>query len=117
MQSRPVLFIIKLNDEGGGLVSHHYKRYSKAELQAEEDILQKKLHEAETAGQRNYAAVHRRKIEIVRSYMLDRTVFSAGDIWQLKEDPDHYFKIDEMSGVIAWGYLVDRENEGIDGER
>ncbi len=57
-------------------MSHHYKRYSKAELQAEEDILRKKLHEAEATGQRNYAAVHRRKIEIVRSYMLDRTVFS-----------------------------------------
>jgi|SRR5690625_375977 len=89
-------------------MKHRYKRYSKEQLQAEEDILQKKLKEAEQAGKRNYVAVHRRKIEIVRSYMLDPEDFKPGAIYTLKEDPEYLHKIDEVSGVVAWGYRINK---------
>src|SRR5690625_3166407 len=89
-------------------MKHRYKRYSKKQLQAEEAILQKKLKEAEQAGKRNYVAVHRRKIEIVRSYMLNPEDFKPGAIHTLKEDPEHLHKIDEVSGVVAWGRSEER---------
>lgn len=89
---------------------HRYKRYSKEQLQAEVIILQEKLQEAEKSGQRNHVAVNRRKIEIVRSYMLDQADFKPGDIWELKEEPESRFKIDGVSGVVAWGYRVDSLN-------
>jgi|SRR5690625_3710640 len=98
-------------------MKHRYKRYSKEQLQAEEAILQKKLQEAEQAGKRNYVAVNRRKIEIVQSYMLDPEDFKPGAIYKLKEDPEHLHKIDEVSGVVAWGYRINRETEEVSEDR
>src|SRR5690625_184136 len=98
-------------------MKHRYKRYSKKQLQAEEAILQKKLKEAEQAGKRNYVAVHRRKIEMFRSYMLNPDDFKPGDIHTLKEDPEHLHKIDEVSGVVAWGYRINKVTEEISEDR
>src|SRR5690625_4566951 len=90
-------------------MSHHYKRYSTEQLKEEEEDLKDKLKEAEQLNQRKYIAVYKRKIEIVQSYMLDQSQFQAGDIRKMKENPEYLFEIDEMSGVIAWGYRVDKE--------
>jgi len=93
-------------------MSHHYKRYSLNQLQEEENDLKERLAEAENLDQRNYIAVYKRKIEIVQSYMLDQDQFHAGDIREYKENPNYLFEIDEMSGVIAWGYRIDKQTHG-----
>ncbi|HLR66634.1 MAG TPA: DUF1811 family protein [Virgibacillus sp.] len=98
-------------------MAHPYKRYSIEQLQAEEELLREKLQKAEALGQRNYIAVHRRKIEIVRSYMLDASAFRPGDMRELMEDHEHYFKIDEVSGVVAWGHRIHKGNHETSGER
>lgn len=98
-------------------MTHRYKRYTNEQLQAEEDILQKKLKEAEQSGKHNYVAVHRRKIEIVRSYMLHPYDFKPGAIHALKEEPGFLFKIDEVSGVVAWGYRINKVTEEIAEDR
>lgn len=96
-------------------MSHQYKRYSLSQLRQEETDLKERLAEAESLDQKNYIAVYKRKIEIVQSYMLDQDQFHAGDIREFKEDPNYLFEIDEMSGVIAWGYRVDKNtHERID---
>ena len=98
-------------------MSHHYKRYSIDQLKEEEESLKKQLREAETLNQRNYIAVYKRKIEIVQSYMLDQNQFQPGDVRELKEDQSLFFEIDEMSGVIAWGYRMNKHTqEKIDNE-
>lgn len=89
-------------------MSHHYKRYSIDQLKEEEALLKEKLKEAELLNQRSYIAVNKRKIEIVQSYMLDQNQFQAGDVRAMTEDPNLLFEIDEMSGVIAWGYRIDK---------
>ena len=94
-------------------MSHHYKRYSIDQLKEEETNLRRKLKEAKQLNQSNYIAVFKRKIEIVQSYMLDQSQFQAGDIREMKEEPNHLFEIDEMSGVIAWGYRIDKETREI----
>lgn len=98
-------------------MSHRYKRYSKEQLQAEEDILREKLQRAEASGKRNQIAVNRRKIEIVRSYMLDQSAFHPGDIREMKEEPENLFQIDEVAGVTAWGYRVERSSGDAKEER
>lgn len=96
-------------------MSHHYKRYSLNQLQAEEKDLKERLAEAESLDQKNYIAIYNRKIEIVQSYMLDQGQFHAGDIREYKENSNYLFEIDEMSGVIAWGYRIDKNtHERID---
>ncbi|MBM7599869.1 hypothetical protein JOC34_002237 [Virgibacillus halotolerans] len=96
-------------------MTHRYKIYSHEQLQAEEEILQKKLREAEQLGRRSHVAVNKRKIEIVRSYRLNPADFKPGDVRELKEEPGHFFKIDEVNGVVAWGYrmAIDTRREGI----
>lgn len=88
-------------------MSHHYKRYTLDQLKEEEHLLKENLTEAKLQDQTKYIAVYQRKIEIVQSYMLDQSKYKAGDYFKLKNDANYLFEIDEMSGVIAWGYLID----------
>lgn len=92
-------------------MSHHYKRYTLDQLKEEESILKENLMEAEQQQHTKFIAVYQRKIEIVQSYMLDQSKFKAGDLFELESTPDHLFEIDEMSGVIAWGYLIDPKTQ------
>src|SRR5699024_1271317 len=94
-------------------MKHRYKRYSKGQLQADEGILQKKLKEAEQAGKRNYVAVHRRKIEIVRSYMLNPEDLKPGAIHTLTDDPEPLHKLAEVRAVVAWGDRRHSETEEV----
>lgn len=98
-------------------MSHRYKRYTNKQLAAEEELLQKKLHEAEIAGKNRHIAINKRKIEIVQSYMLDQSDFAVGQIRTFKEEPQQLFQIDEMSGVIAWGFRVDSNLESLHTDR
>lgn len=98
-------------------MSHRYKRYSNEQLQAEEEVLQQKLTNAEQLGKRNLIAVNRTKIEIVRSYMLDQSAFQPGDVREMKEEPKNQFQIDEVAGVTAWGYRIDKDSGHINDER
>lgn len=89
------------------IMPHNYKRYTTEQLKEEEHTLKAKLDQALKIDDTNRIAINRRKIEIVQSFMLDQQQFKAGDLFELKHDASHLFKIDEMVGVIAWGYLVD----------
>lgn len=99
------------------MMTHRYKRYSREQLRAEEEILREKLQEAQKLGRRSYVAVNQRKIEIVQSYMLNPADFKPGDIRALKEEPDSLFKIEEVNGVVAWGHRMDRLTHDISRER
>lgn len=90
-------------------MAHPYQRYTNEQLQEEKKLLYKKMKEAEKMGKKSHVAINQRKIEIVRSYMLDLNQFNQGDIYELKGKSDQLFKIDEMSGVSAWGNRLDKE--------
>ena len=89
-------------------MKHPYKTYSIEQLQAEETLLHEKLNKAKQEKRKNHILVYERKIEIVRSFMLDANDFQPGDVYTLKDDPHHHFKIDEINGVFAWGYKMNQ---------
>ena len=87
-------------------MKHPYKTYSIEQLQAEETLLHEKLNKAKQEERKNHILVYERKIEIVRSFMLDANDFQPGDVYTLKDDPHHHFKIGEINSVFAWGYKM-----------
>lgn len=90
---------------------HPYKTYTLKQLQAEEEILAGKLKQAKLEQRTNHVLVYNRKIELVQSFMLNPDDFQAGDLYELKDDPDHLFEVTEISGVTAWGYKIHKETK------
>lgn len=85
------------------------KRYStmtEYELKQEISRLQEQARKAEQMGMVNEFAVLERKVLMARAYLLDPNSFIAGDIYEIEGDPGHYFKIDYLNGVFAWGYRL-----------
>jgi len=92
-------------------MSHHYKRYTIEQLQQEEQDLKEKLTQAKNLQQKNHIAVYQRKIEIVQSYMLDKSQFQPGDTREILADPTHVLKINEVNGVVAWGQRINKSTQ------
>lgn len=92
-------------------MAHPYKTYSIPQLQEEEELLKERLAQAIQDDRKSHIAVNRRKIEVVRSFMLDPTDFQPGDIYELIEHPHHLFEVDEISGVFAWGFKINKFTE------
>jgi len=90
-------------------MAHEYKTFSIHQLQEEEEVLKGKLAQAKQDGIKNRIAIYSRKIEVVRSFMLDPKDFQPGDTFELIEDPDHLFEINEVKGVFVWGYRINRQ--------
>lgn len=90
-------------------MSHPYKTYSMQQFIEEENILKEKLKQAQSKNSKNHIAIYTRKIEVVRSFMLDADDFQPGNVFTLIEDPIHLFEIDEIKGVFAWGFKVEKE--------
>jgi hypothetical protein len=94
----------------GVIVMQQEKRYSamtEHELRQEIAMLQEKARKAEQMGMVNEFAVLERKVQMARAYLLEPTSFKPGEIYELAGDPGHFFKIDYMNGVFAWGYRLD----------
>ncbi|MCQ6267421.1 YfhH family protein [Fictibacillus sp. WQ 8-8] len=83
------------------------KRYSemtKTELTAEIADLHAKAQKAEQMGMISEFSVYERKITMAKSYLLDPSVFEAGETYPIQGDPGSTFKIVYMNGIFAWGY-------------
>ncbi|WLV24606.1 DUF1811 family protein [Aciduricibacillus chroicocephali] len=94
-------------------MAHPYKTYTIPQFVEEEKMLKEKLRQAKIEKSKNHIAIYTRKIEIVRSFMLNPADFQQGDLFELIEDPDHLFEINEIKGVFAWGYKINK----VTGER
>src|SRR5699024_7454742 len=86
-------------------------------LQEEEILVREKLKEAIAEDRTSHIAVYERKLEVVRSFMLDPTEFQPKDIRLLKDDEEHYFGILRISGVMAWGYRIHKKTLQKQGEK
>ncbi|GIN72334.1 transcriptional regulator [Bacillus sp. J14TS2] len=98
-------------------MAHRYKTYSLDQLQEEVDMLKGKLEQAQLEDRTNHILVYTRKIEVVRSFMLDPNHFQVGDIFEIIDEPGYLFEITEVSGVTAWGYKIDKETKKKDVEQ
>ncbi|MCA0971815.1 YfhH family protein [Halobacillus litoralis] len=93
-----------------------YSQYSQGELRAEIAELTEKAQKAEQMGMVNEYAVHKRKIIMAKSYMLDPKEFKSEETYEIDGDPDHDFYIDYMNGVFAWGFRQTKAGERVSGD-
>jgi len=84
-----------------------YSQYTEYELKQEIASLTEKARKSEQLGMINEFAVLERKITMAKAYLLNPDDFKPGEIYEIEGDHGHYFKIDYMNGVFAWGH---REN-------
>lgn len=76
------------------------------ELRQEIATLKEKARKAEQLGMVNEFAVLERKAVMAQAYMMDPNSYLPGEIYELEGDPGHYFKIEYLNGVFAWGYRL-----------
>ncbi|EIT84673.1 hypothetical protein A374_13315 [Fictibacillus macauensis ZFHKF-1] len=81
-----------------------YSEMSEAEIKAEIAQLHAKAQKAEQMGMVSEFAVYERKITMAKSYLLDPSVFIAGETYTISSDASSSFKILYMNGIFAWGY-------------
>ncbi|OLN21353.1 hypothetical protein BTO30_15440 [Domibacillus antri] len=92
-----------------------YSEMSEVELKQEIARLREKARKAEQLGIVNEFAVYDRRATMAQAYLLNPDDFKPGKLYELTTDPGHYFKIEYMNGVFAWGYRLngDGKEEGI----
>lgn len=87
-------------------MKYRYSDYSVEKLREELATLKEKALEAERLGELNQLAIHERKMQIVRSYMLNPDDYKPGATYELHGDPGHTFTIDYVNGIMAWGQRI-----------
>lgn len=90
------------------------KRFSELteyELRQEIAQLQEKAQKAEQMGMVNEYAVIQRKIYMAKAYLLDPNDFKPNEIYEIHGDPETYFQIEYLNGVVAWGYRLGKSSE------
>lgn len=88
-----------------------YSEYTVEQLRDELADLKEKLQTAEQLGEVQKVSIYERKMQIVASYMMNPDAFKSNDIHALKGDPGYTFKINQINGVMAWGYRINLLNE------
>lgn len=87
-------------------MSVRYSDLTIEQLREELGKLKEKVQKAEQLGELHKVAINERKMQIVSSYMLSPDDFKAGDTHQLHGDPGYLFLINDIHGVMAWGYRI-----------
>ena len=77
---------------------------SEAELHQEIAVLNEKAKKAEQMGIVNEVWVLKRKMVMVRAYMLNPEDFKPGQTFYIEDEPDETFTISYLKGRFAWGY-------------
>jgi len=87
-------------------MKYRYSDYSIEQLRDELGKLKEKALEAERLGKLSQVAINERKIQIVKSYMLNPADYTPNEIYELNGDPGHTFKIKYINGIMAWGQRI-----------
>ncbi len=97
------------------MIEKRYSEMTEYELKQEIAALREKARKAEQMGIINEYAVYERKAVMAEAFLMDPDDFQAGEIYRIKNEPDHFFRIEYFKGVFAWGYRLngDGKKEGI----
>lgn len=76
------------------------------EIETYIETLTEKMQKAEMMGIENEYRVIERQIIIAECYLVDLSEIEKGKIYPLKDDPNHYFKVDYLKGLFAWGFFI-----------
>lgn len=64
------------------------------------------MRKAEMLGVENEYRVNERQVLIAESYLIDLSQIEKGKIYKLVSNEDHYFKVEYLKGVFAWGFFI-----------
>jgi|SRR5690625_1211071 len=87
-------------------MKYRYSDYSVEQLREELGTLKEKALEAERLGKLSQLAINERKMQIVKSYMLNPADYLQNEVYELNGDPGHTFKINYVNGIMAWGQRI-----------
>src|SRR5690625_4609873 len=87
-------------------MKYRYSDYTVEQLREELGKLKEKALEAERLGKLSRVAINERKMQIVKSYMLNPADYTPHEIYELNGDPGHTFKISYINGIMAWGNRI-----------
>lgn len=64
------------------------------------------MRKAEMMGVENEYRVNERQVLIAESYLIDLSQIEKGKIYKIVSNEDHYFKVEYIKGVFAWGFFI-----------
>lgn len=97
---------ILTHNEGEYTMVIRYSDLTIEQLRTELGKVTELAQKAEQFGEISQLAVHERKIQMIASYMLNPAAFKPLEVYELRGDPGHQFKINYIDGVMAWGHRV-----------
>ena len=74
-----------------------------------------KMRRAEMMGVENEYRVLERQVIIAECYLIDLSLIEKGKIYKVISQENHYFKVEYVKGIFAWGFFVngDEKETGI----
>lgn len=92
-------------------MTYRFSDMSVEQLRKEAAKFKEKAQRAEQLGNISEVAVNERKMQVAIAYMLNPDDFKPNEIYELKGDPGHTFKINYINGVFAWGQRINLLDE------
>jgi|SRR5690625_4275140 len=81
-------------------------RMTRREIEAYIAEKREAMRKAEMLGVENEYRVNERQVLIAESYLIDLSQIEKGKIYKLVSNEDHYFKVEYLKGVFAWGFFI-----------
>ncbi|MUV38709.1 uncharacterized protein JNUCC1_02563 [Lentibacillus sp. JNUCC-1] len=92
-------------------MNYRYSDYSIEQLREIAAEHKEKALKAERLGDYSEMQIHERKQMVAMAYMLNPEDYKPGEVYGMKGDPGHRFKINYINGVFAWGHRVNLLDE------
>ncbi|MXQ51888.1 DUF1811 family protein [Salinicoccus hispanicus] len=84
---------------------------TRRELEAYIGEKREAMRKAEMMGVENEYRVFERQVLIAESYFVDLSLIEPGKIYKIISNEDHYFKVEYIKGILAWGFFVGGEEK------
>ncbi len=81
-------------------------RMTRREIEAYIAEKREAMRKAEMLGVENEYRVNERQVLIAESYLIDLSQIEKGKIYKVVSNEDHYFKVEYLKGVFAWGFFI-----------
>src|SRR5690625_668050 len=85
---------------------YRFSDLSVEQLRAAAAKYKEKALKAEQLGNPSEVAIYERKMQVALAYTLNTNDFKSNEIYELRGDPGHTFKINYINGVFAWGQRI-----------
>lgn len=69
------------------------------------------MRRAEMMGVENEYRVLERQVLIAECYLIDLSLVEQGKIYKVISQEDHYFKVEYIKGIFAWGFFVNGDEK------